>query len=809
MVETTSQKTAAREIAIRTEPASGIGTRLDEAAKKLKEEESYSLVLGDNDLEGLIQDVMLPILKDQENRGIRVDVKHVSVSIEERKIGLIAGVKKKLGPIWPPELGMNAELELENSQQDTHEGIQTTKLQVNPPTFMGFNIFEEVNSFLGGDKINSTFRGYLTKEMQERGVNVGDIGLHLTEDNHLKIELNIPKAEAAAPEQAETAPSQPLPVEPQLAEEPEVAAEPAANDVTPKEAVQEKRAEPKKPSFKKPRGAEASQVPPKAKRESGKERPETPKGSLKDTVTREKEAFDEIFGDYLGRKLTGEQFEQIVDVYAESIFGINDLMNKQIDPNTAKWRVGERYWVSNDRLVALEKDVAEKTTSLGDKVVLLQDYTNGLYKRIENFESLKARLGQKVKPEEEGRPEVVGPTPIQLFIEKVRERRKNVEEALLARKVLEESKPHRGTVSGPSLERRRERYEHFLDTALKDQQDALLAANHYLNIILGAKTSSDEGILFGRFKHLGGQLDKLYKKRLKTTSLLEERTRLLKECDRILDERLEVFLELARGRGLEPVPEVTEEIVLVSPEEKRVGAELRKPKAFLTSKAEEFQPQKRKEFLPLVGTRGQRVQSVKISFEDGGRRDEESYLQQGTPDVPMGARPSDTLKIWEKLRGMEVPVVPRIWRTDDDKRLLIPDLSKGGRYELTDLEFLILHWENFGRKTKFLPDWLKSNKEIIADKLVGSQERAGKSWVRLELGAYIFVYDPQKRQVDVAASYLDQAALRQPGLLAEREELIDKNLSSVKEFFVGLGLFTEDEWKKRYPTSATQVKKAA
>lgn len=730
----------------------------------LKERGRFSYELTEAELE----EVLPRVASEMTGEGKRPPRVHISIQDKSANLQINARIKGVVD--------VEANLVLENSQEREGE-IVAREIKTNPEKWLLFNVQKQAEEW--GGRINAELKDFFGRILEEQGARITGVKFRFTEKT-LRIEaedeerLKELEAQIISPERMEII-SPPPPEPPQ---EPQIVPVPVIIDVIPKEVVQEKR----------PRRAETSLVPPSANRVPEQKPPKHPEESLKNLVAREKEGFDEVVEGYLGGELNGEEFGQIVDVYAESLIGINKQMNFQIDPDLQRGRIGERYWVSNDRLVSLEKELGEKTTPLGRKIVALEDYVGSLRRRTEDFEALKKRLGIKGEPQKAGEAGETGKTPMQVFIERVRERRENVEDAWLnleeARRAEKGYQSHRRTVIGPTptyrIIREEKGYEPLLETAVREQETSLFAFSRYLERMVATKNPADDPGLFERYRGLGEELRRLSQEGEGPAQLPEERMWFLKEYDRVLDERLRVCLELSRQRGLDLLPQKYELRTLSNPDGKKIRVEVRTTKPQLD--------------LPNASL---------VEVRAGGEKAKTTTLIEVEAK---GERAHEATRVWADLRKMEVPVVQRVstityekydeaWKQRRVKTaILYSDLTNGGRNEVFDFSYLHLLKENHGEDFRLPEPFKQEGRRIVGDLLKSTEVAAGglgeepeKRRYKIPPEAVRFVIDPSKKTVDVVI--YDLLAVLTP--FAQ-----DDNLDWIKNNAIALGFISEEDWER-------------
>lgn len=302
-------------------------------------------------------------------------------------------------------------------------------------------------------------------------------------------------------------------------------------------------------------------------------------------------------------------------------------------------------------------------------------------------------------------------------VDMVVESRVNVEDAWLnlnaSEAALKEStkvKPRRKSTFGWSPEARVKKYRKLLELALSDQERTLNEFDGYISGQIGKGRKGDDGFLLERFINLGKEVTELHQ-RVKKAKSLEERSSLLKEFDKALEERAGIYTAIKEGRGEIPAFKASSGVPIESAARWTKKVELRTT-------------------WPVAGVVGRKTSLVEVSFDKG--KTWERF-------VKIESNPDGMTQTYKELWEEKAIVAPQIWKIEGG--ILMTDLGWPERQEVKDLEYIRLRWENRGKSEESIPGWLKDEKEKIIKKLVRNAEAAAFAGYKADAGSHFLARD--------------------------------------------------------------------
>lgn len=460
------------------------------------------------------------------------------------------------------------------------------------------------------------------------------------------------------------------------------------------------------------------------------------------------------------------------------------------NPKTGKGGHFIYFWAGGEvKLRALDEGGRELGNEfvVKSKVDSLEEVNSLIQEDVKKYETKGLQITRNVLLEifeETRRKELQGLTlRLKGKREKFTEALENYEDARLNYRQAKEApqKERPSTIWAPSRQNRIENvYWKSLKTATREQKEAvpalekaLLAFNSYLDKNVRVEALGGDKDLFERYQRLGGELEKLQEK--SKVAKTRQKVNFLREFDRLFNDRLGVFIQITEQRGLNLGPAVKQEGNFVSPVKPPSDVQVQ-------------------EIIPTITMKGEDGVLVGASFLSPNGAPSKPYF--GELKRQLGAssesKPSQVLERWKELKGKGILVVPWIWRSEEDDKLLTADLSEGARLDVTDFDFLALHLRNYGGGTESLPSWLVNNRGDIRDKLVRNAELVLELKYLLPPSSYRLLPDRKDGPPTVFLSELSQVVEGN----GSKEEIFRQNLDLIFDTLVRrLHLFTEEEWK--------------
>ncbi|EKE05726.1 MAG: hypothetical protein ACD_19C00182G0054 [uncultured bacterium] len=175
------------------EPVSSFVALLENGAMELKKDGVFTTEFSSSDLDKLMRSMLKQSEDEMRKQGVTATINRLSVNINngKGKVETEINASKKVG-FLNPSVNISATFGLENEVNTEGKPtgkLKTAQLEVLPETlFMVVRPMDFLAPYVGGDKINATFKQVMDIEMGKRGAKVNEIKLEFTPENRLKIE---------------------------------------------------------------------------------------------------------------------------------------------------------------------------------------------------------------------------------------------------------------------------------------------------------------------------------------------------------------------------------------------------------------------------------------------------------------------------------------------------------------------------------------------------------------------------------------------------------------------------------------------